>query len=145
MTWWWWFFLLFFFFYLFFFFTLYSPWNEMKCWTERYRAFPQTQSALTLFVNVTHWVDTACRISCNKFSQSAERVLNVSTKILQPGPSTHDMNHGAGNTHVQTHDYTGLYLCARRHQWHRQYSACCECPSDDAGHWRLWKVRCESL
>ena len=86
----------------------------MKRWTERYRAFPQTQSALTVFVNVTHRVATACRISCNKFTQSADLIL--SAKILQPGPSTHDMSHGAGNTHVQTHDYTGVYLCARSHQ-----------------------------
>jgi hypothetical protein len=100
----------------------------MKCWTERYCAFPQNQSVLTLFVNVTPRVATASRISCNKFTQSADRVLIVSAKILQPGPSTHDMNHGAGNTHVQTHDYTGVYLCARRHHFHRQYSTCCGCP-----------------
>ena len=82
----------------------------MKCWTERYRAFPQTQLALTLLVNVTHRMAMACRISCNKFTQSEDRVPIASAKILQPGPTTHDMNHGAGNTHVQTHDCIAVYL-----------------------------------
>jgi hypothetical protein len=82
----------------------------MKCWTEQYRAFPQTQSALTVFVNVTQRVATACRISCNKFTQSADRVACAKILSSQDLPRMTWITAQATRMHKHTTTLACIYV-----------------------------------